>query len=313
MRCAKGGRGAGVTSDDAARLLRLLDAQRTRFRSGRAAGHAARLRGGGAREVIPEDGPDLSPVVGAGETVEKEIDAVVEVEHGPGQVELFARRRVKLVRLRVEALPEVLAPQHEVRHAEADEAGRDGEQDQRELESDAVLAQREVLLVAAAGEELVEDRHVEDGDDDEGDGGDEQSVDGVQREREVSVRRVARADRLRQAGHHVDAAEHRLVAAQDGADDDDGGDHAARERLRAEALAVRRPADGDVPLDGEQDEQPDGHEAAHVAAVEERVAHAVDVVEVDAPAARPRRQTLVEPVEEDEREEHAHVTDGERH
>src|SRR6218665_1312200 len=99
----------------------------------------------------------------------------------------------------------------------------------------------------------------------------------------------------------VDAAEQRLVEADDCGQNDDRGDRSTGEGLRADEAAVERTTDSDVSLDGEENDQPDGHETERIGGEEKGLTDAVRVYDLDAVGARPQGQAAVEPIQEDER------------
>ena len=251
-----------------------------------------------ARRLSTEAEVDhLVAVVGAGETVEGEIDAVVDAEDRLRHVELVADAQHELRRADgVDGEDELLAPDDEVGHVEADEARRDSEQRDGELEPHLTLAKHQLEVAhRVAVDEFAEDEQVEDGDDDARRRRDQQPVRQLHHEDGAAVVGVAHAVAAvggrRRVGQHVDggvvvggggrqrvgAAEDRLVEADERAGRHHRRDDATGERLRADDASLQRPTHGDVALHREDDDQPDGDEAQRVGREEEGVAHTLVV------------------------------------
>lgn len=136
--------------------------------------------------VRDEQAFELTPEVRAGDGVEEEVDAVVDVEDG-ARDEGHAPEVVHLVQvlegheLDVARGQEKLTPRGEVGQVQGHEAEGDDEKDEGKLELDgAFLHQRpDQSLLAVVEEERPDDADVQDGYDDEGDESDADGVDGV--------------------------------------------------------------------------------------------------------------------------------------
>ncbi len=138
----------------------------------------------------------MAAIIGAGEAVEEEVDAVVEIEYGAGDVELVPHLTGDAG---VRRLTELLTPRDEVGQVETDEAGGHGQESDSEFPPDAVVLESDLELpdVGVTLHDGAEDEHIKDCDDDKRYRGDQQPVYHLHREVGSGIVGVPRADLLR--------------------------------------------------------------------------------------------------------------------